>query len=544
MVGRRTNDVVIENLSVSRSHARIRYEEEKYVLADLNSSNGTLVNGKRIEKTDLHDGDLITVGKYELRFQSESIYNEQTIVAPLDETGPSMSIREAQLASDEPIPAMEPAAEEKAPEPEPDVAPASDGPKIPVLKIAKGKKEWQYQVSKPETAIGKGNTNEIALPDLFASKNHAKIIKQGEDYFIRDVGSWRGTLINGEMLKKAEGPVQLKENDEIQIGSCRIVFTLQPVLDRGETPASGMQEIKEEPAPEPVAEMPMISIDDFKEPEAEAPVADGPAPPPLPGSQPEDSMDSEQEIEFAEGSDVFMEKSDSVEVPQQPESESEDAFADFANGAEIVHDPTDPLQLQVKETDEPPAPKLPISDETDFDIPEQLADPSDATDPYAGVQFEQNEEDSDEGTVNTAEQEDELDDGTFNTALQEEQDSQAEMPESINLHDSSELSSANEPESSVDVEVEQQVEAEPEKPLEEEPAVAPEAEVEAEPEAAEEPAAEESPLIIEEHDEPPKTDADRAREVRMWERAMKNGSELIKKEAKRRLKKLTGEDYD
>ena len=48
-IGRaRDNEIVIENLSVSRNHARIRREGESFAIADLNSANGTFVNGVKI----------------------------------------------------------------------------------------------------------------------------------------------------------------------------------------------------------------------------------------------------------------------------------------------------------------------------------------------------------------------------------------------------------------------------------------------------------------------------------------------------------------
>ncbi|MCD6385058.1 FHA domain-containing protein, partial [Candidatus Sumerlaeota bacterium] len=66
-IGRaRDNDIVIENLAVSRNHARIRRVEGKYILTDLNSANGTFVNGVRITKTEIMHNDVITIGKHNL----------------------------------------------------------------------------------------------------------------------------------------------------------------------------------------------------------------------------------------------------------------------------------------------------------------------------------------------------------------------------------------------------------------------------------------------------------------------------------------------
>lgn len=72
-IGRKEdNDVRIENLAVSGHHARILTIFEDSFLEDLNSTNGTYVNGKPITKHPLKQGDVITIGKHELRYLNDS----------------------------------------------------------------------------------------------------------------------------------------------------------------------------------------------------------------------------------------------------------------------------------------------------------------------------------------------------------------------------------------------------------------------------------------------------------------------------------------
>jgi DNA-binding response OmpR family regulator len=73
------NDVVVDDRWVSRNHARIRREGERYVLEDLGSRNGTLVNGRRItDQTVLADGDKIQVAPL-----VELIFVDYASTAPL-----------------------------------------------------------------------------------------------------------------------------------------------------------------------------------------------------------------------------------------------------------------------------------------------------------------------------------------------------------------------------------------------------------------------------------------------------------------------------
>jgi len=68
-IGRKEdNDIRIENLAVSGHHAKLLTIFDDSFLEDLNSTNGTYVNGKNISKQPLKHGDVITIGKHELRY--------------------------------------------------------------------------------------------------------------------------------------------------------------------------------------------------------------------------------------------------------------------------------------------------------------------------------------------------------------------------------------------------------------------------------------------------------------------------------------------
>lgn len=67
------NDAMLPDPKVSRHHARIQRDGERYVLADLGSSNGTFVNGERVAApARLEDGDVIMIGDVELIFSDRA----------------------------------------------------------------------------------------------------------------------------------------------------------------------------------------------------------------------------------------------------------------------------------------------------------------------------------------------------------------------------------------------------------------------------------------------------------------------------------------
>ena len=66
-IGRvKSNDIHINNLAVSKHHARIIKNQGNYLIEDLKSTNGTYLNTVRIISRYLKDSDIINIGKYTL----------------------------------------------------------------------------------------------------------------------------------------------------------------------------------------------------------------------------------------------------------------------------------------------------------------------------------------------------------------------------------------------------------------------------------------------------------------------------------------------
>ena len=59
-------NVRIDNLAVSKNHAQILDLQGTYVIEDLDSTNGTLLNDKKVKKETLNHGDIVTIGKHSL----------------------------------------------------------------------------------------------------------------------------------------------------------------------------------------------------------------------------------------------------------------------------------------------------------------------------------------------------------------------------------------------------------------------------------------------------------------------------------------------
>ena len=73
-LGRRPyNDIVIDNLAVSGEHAVLQMSGNDVHLEDLNSTNGTYVNGKAVKKQLLQNSDMVEIGKYKIKYVNEAV---------------------------------------------------------------------------------------------------------------------------------------------------------------------------------------------------------------------------------------------------------------------------------------------------------------------------------------------------------------------------------------------------------------------------------------------------------------------------------------
>ncbi|MBM3706717.1 MAG: FHA domain-containing protein [Actinobacteria bacterium] len=70
-IGRRSDsDILLDDITVSRNHAVIEKTNEGYIIKDLESLNGTYLNGEIVNKSRLNNGDRIQIGKYIFLFFS------------------------------------------------------------------------------------------------------------------------------------------------------------------------------------------------------------------------------------------------------------------------------------------------------------------------------------------------------------------------------------------------------------------------------------------------------------------------------------------
>ena len=79
----------------------------------------------------------------------------------------------------------------------------------------------RFPLGRLRITLGRSARNDLCIPDPFASRVHAEVRREGEEYYLQDLGSANGTLYNGGTV---EGTVPLTAGGRIQIGETEIVF--------------------------------------------------------------------------------------------------------------------------------------------------------------------------------------------------------------------------------------------------------------------------------------------------------------------------------
>ena len=196
-VGRATtNDVVLSDAKASRAHARLAYSDSQWTLIDLDSANGTLVNGLPVvDRVPLQQGDVIRVGDSTLLFEAGTAIasGPMTIDTPAD--------LEATLA-DATVPVQ------------------LNDTSVARLAIRTPDGTWEVPLLQDGLTIGRQSDCDVVLNLARVSRQHARIERRGDDFWLRDLGSTNGTLLAGRRIE--EHPLQ--NGDTIRIGDAQLVF--------------------------------------------------------------------------------------------------------------------------------------------------------------------------------------------------------------------------------------------------------------------------------------------------------------------------------
>ena len=204
------NAIAIDNAAISGHHACVIHEGRDFVLEDLQSTNGTFVNERRVTRHMLQDGDVVTVGNHTLVFEAggrdtvdETAPAERIVSNPGDTVFLDADKHQALLAM----------LQETAAEP-------NNASRVGVLRVVEGRAdESEYHLQAHTSVIGKADTSLIRLKGWFIPQVAVVITRNGPGYTATHMKS--SAQINGAPLT---GRHDLKEGDVLRVGGLTLEF--------------------------------------------------------------------------------------------------------------------------------------------------------------------------------------------------------------------------------------------------------------------------------------------------------------------------------
>ncbi|ROZ79147.1 FHA domain-containing protein [Ramlibacter sp. WS9] len=208
-LGRRPyNDIVIDNLAVSGEHAVLQMTGNEVYLEDLNSTNGTYVNGKAVKKQLLQNSDTVEIGKYKIKYINE-------VAGPTFEK--TMILKAGAVVPPLPAPAVG-----AAPAPAP--APASVSPGAHAHALASDLGQLRAAI---KVLSGAAAGREVPLVKVVTTIGKpgvavAAITKRPHGFVVAHVEGTNKPTLNGAAI--GADPVTLKNGDLLELAGTQMQF--------------------------------------------------------------------------------------------------------------------------------------------------------------------------------------------------------------------------------------------------------------------------------------------------------------------------------
>lgn len=192
-----TNDIILGDSHISRTHARVEASLEACKITDLGSSNGTWVNGARVESAALKPGDTVMIGADRLRFDppAAAVDAGMTVIdsdADLNNTLGSMIL---------PV--------------------ALNETRAPRLVISGPAKTWEILLEHTDTVtLGRSSECEAILDSPKVSRRHAQVLRKGGGFWLKDLDSANGVWIGEQRVTET----YLHNGSQFRVGSFQVIF--------------------------------------------------------------------------------------------------------------------------------------------------------------------------------------------------------------------------------------------------------------------------------------------------------------------------------
>ncbi len=215
VIGRKSADILVHDIKVSSSHMAIDYRFGQFELADLGSSNGTYLNGKRITEELVKPGEEVRIGDSAFRItinQSRAAVLLVEQAKKITQKGGGLSeLIQREFIDD----TVNPASPTKV------VRPPRQTTRVIVLEVTSGPSRGKRTAFRKEKIlIGRANAD-LVIQDADVSRRHAVLeLSEGNQVVLRDLASANGTFVNDRKISNCV----LVDQDRIEVGETEIMF--------------------------------------------------------------------------------------------------------------------------------------------------------------------------------------------------------------------------------------------------------------------------------------------------------------------------------
>lgn len=256
------NDIVLDDRSLSRFHARVERRGDRFVVVDCGAQNGVHLNGERVNgESSLAPGDRITLGRYVAVFDSANGgAGSSGRNTPASAASPSNgnSTRAEVLKGkngkrvENPLDALDDDADNdlmtrksktKDLKPPPAEKPIDKAKGEPTLVLLfNGMEVSRHPIGSGGLTVGRSKASDVVISLLGLSRKHAQIARSGSTVTVEDLGSQNGTWVNNQRIAKQK---KLKHGDLLNFYDYAVLFLEDGDVDVS-LPGAGFSQPSEE----------------------------------------------------------------------------------------------------------------------------------------------------------------------------------------------------------------------------------------------------------------------------------------------------------
>jgi len=213
------NDLRIENLAVSGHHARLEPDGDVYHIVDVGSTNGTLVNDRKVKVQVLREADTVTIGKHTLSFRFGAEKDEPGAAAASGaRAAPSAAALDRTMVLDT-------RSQREREEREAEERRRRKGGPVGVLTVLQGAADrTEHEIDRDYVMIGKDPDAGVRLKGLLVPRVAGFVARDKDGYWLVPPEAGGALRLNGQALAERK---RLKDGDTIEVRGAALRFALR-----------------------------------------------------------------------------------------------------------------------------------------------------------------------------------------------------------------------------------------------------------------------------------------------------------------------------